>query len=97
MEEDNIYRLTMEEVLLDKRRRVMVAARQVQRTPGDEHRFERIPMLSINMGGNESYCVICQRHDLHRRWMRLICDHKFHHSCLMEWFNTSKTCPICRT
>ena len=25
------------------------------------------------------------------------CTHRFHHSCIIEWLKTNRTCPICRT
>ncbi|CAN0862342.1 E3 ubiquitin-protein ligase RING1-like [Linum grandiflorum] len=30
------------------------------------------------------------------RVIKLECKHIFHQSCLMNWLNTSKTCPLCR-
>ncbi|GFX97623.1 hypothetical protein TNCV_2841831 [Trichonephila clavipes] len=98
MEEDNIYRLTMEEVLFDKRINAIVAARHVQRSPGDERYYQTVTMLSVNMGtsASVSFCAICQKNELHRRWMWLICDHMFHYSCLMEWFTNNPICPLCR-
>eukprot|EP00747_Dinoflagellata_sp_TGD_P214510 gnl/TRDRNA2_/TRDRNA2_87353_c0_seq1.p1 gnl/TRDRNA2_/TRDRNA2_87353_c0~~gnl/TRDRNA2_/TRDRNA2_87353_c0_seq1.p1 ORF type:complete len:311 (-),score=31.88 gnl/TRDRNA2_/TRDRNA2_87353_c0_seq1:85-1017(-) len=50
----------------------------------------------------EDECAIClSRHDETEaddvcRWRQLICGHKFHEPCLLEWLAHSHICPLCR-
>ncbi|OWZ05034.1 Kazal-like serine protease inhibitor, partial [Phytophthora megakarya] len=30
------------------------------------------------------------------RMVKLPCSHQFHEDCVIDWFNTSTTCPLCR-
>jgi hypothetical protein len=40
----------------------------------------------------------CQLEALARdKMVKLPCQHHFHEDCVIEWFNTSVTCPLCRT
>lgn len=49
---------------------------------------------------NEEICSICKEPDaqIDQEWTKLVCRHRFHTSCLKEWFRFcwEKTCPMCR-
>lgn len=41
-------------------------------------------------------CCICMD-DLNNEEIRILsCRHRFHKKCFMEWYETDKTCPLCR-
>ncbi len=43
-------------------------------------------------------CVICMdNYSENHKCSELYCGHKFHHSCILEWMNEKKTCPLCNT
>jgi hypothetical protein len=67
---------------------------------------ESIEMLNnintINTINNVIYiddkkeCCICLDKNM-TEWVRTPCDHEFHKKCINDWYNTKKTCPICRS
>lgn len=46
----------------------------------------------------EEECVIClSREDEDGvPWRRLCCQHAFHETCLLEWLDKARRCPVCR-
>ena len=40
-------------------------------------------------------CVICHE-NVQKETKALECGHTFHSSCLVDWFRTSPSCPLCR-
>lgn len=43
-------------------------------------------------------CVICLSRDDEDGvpWRQLVCSHRFHEPCLLEWLMKSRKCPVCR-
>lgn len=41
-------------------------------------------------------CAICQEHGQAQRWRILNCGHRFHQTCVDNWFRINFRCPICR-
>lgn len=42
-------------------------------------------------------CPICIDEFMHEdKIIRLYCRHVFHSKCILDWFSTNNTCPICR-
>jgi hypothetical protein len=44
----------------------------------------------------ESECCICMDKNTNN-WVDIPCGHSFHYECIIEWNQTSNTCPICRS
>eukprot|EP00427_Karlodinium_veneficum_P034200 CAMPEP_0169279882 /NCGR_PEP_ID=MMETSP1016-20121227/55265_1 /TAXON_ID=342587 /ORGANISM="Karlodinium micrum, Strain CCMP2283" /LENGTH=120 /DNA_ID=CAMNT_0009368079 /DNA_START=419 /DNA_END=781 /DNA_ORIENTATION=- len=46
----------------------------------------------------EEECVICLSRDDEEGvpWRQLVCNHRFHEPCLLEWLQKSHKCPVCR-
>jgi len=43
-------------------------------------------------------CIICMDdYSENHKCSELYCGHKFHHSCILQWMNEKKTCPLCNT
>ena len=43
---------------------------------------------------NNEECTICK--DEIKEGIKLECNHVFHKTCIIEWFNINQTCPLCR-
>jgi len=54
----------------------------------------------VGGGGGEHVCSICLNEDPAadeaRPAVSLPCGHHFHEDCVIDWFSTSPTCPLCR-
>lgn len=57
-----------------------------------------IPVLAPAEVPPEEECVIClSREDEDGvPWRRLACQHAFHETCLLEWLEKARRCPVCR-
>lgn len=44
---------------------------------------------------NKDNCPICFE-IVHRHGKVLSCSHTFHEECIIQWYITSDTCPVCR-
>ena len=42
-------------------------------------------------------CSICLDNDNDNRMRKLNCGHKFHYSCIEEWLQIKKVCPLCNS
>ncbi|GMF25903.1 unnamed protein product [Phytophthora lilii] len=55
---------------------------------------------SVNESTHDLLCSICLNEDPSadetRPMVSLPCDHHFHEDCVIDWFSTSTTCPLCR-
>ena len=57
----------------------------------------RVMKLNVEMMCEQPSCPICSDdYTLAEEIVRLPCAHVFHHSCVMPWLESKKTCPICR-
>uniref|UniRef100_K3WCZ8 RING-type domain-containing protein n=1 Tax=Globisporangium ultimum (strain ATCC 200006 / CBS 805.95 / DAOM BR144) TaxID=431595 RepID=K3WCZ8_GLOUD len=75
-----------------------------QRPEDDDDENEK----DTETSGGRVVCCICltkrsrchseqQRHDGSAQMMvKLPCNHQFHEDCVIDWFNASPTCPLCR-
>ena len=54
-----------------------------------------VPAYHIMKSTKIKICPICLCNEK-GRIVQLSCHHKFHERCIMQWFKTSKSCPICR-
>lgn len=45
-----------------------------------------------NYGGDESEADA----DAAEQWVTLPCDHQFHETCVISWFRSKASCPVCR-
>jgi len=53
--------------------------------------------LTADSVTNEECCIcICMDVDNTQTWVVLPCAHRFHRSCIWQWFVTRHTCPVCR-
>jgi len=53
-------------------------------------------MISISTP-REKNCSICLDDESENiEWVKLICNHKFHKSCVIKWLQTKSNCPLCR-
>lgn len=51
---------------------------------------------------NVTECVICKENfnlgeDSEEKFIRLNCDHIYHHDCIKMWLKEHKTCPLCKS
>lgn len=44
----------------------------------------------------EKECCICMDKNTNN-WVDIPCGHSFHNECIIQWYQTSNTCPICRS
>jgi hypothetical protein len=59
----------------------------------------RLMINNINIQANvdtERECCICMDKNTNN-WVTMPCGHAFHIECIMQWYTTSNTCPICRS
>ncbi|TMW65457.1 hypothetical protein Poli38472_008099 [Pythium oligandrum] len=71
--------------------------------------LEDVDVTSLPVdAAEEGYaCCICMNNEEssddelvvlgHDKLVRLPCMHHYHEDCVIDWFNTSTTCPLCRT
>lgn len=46
---------------------------------------------------NEKNCSICLDEESNEKvWLELICNHKYHKTCIERWFLEHTSCPLCR-
>jgi len=61
--------------------------------------IHQIEVLCMGDLPAEEECAIClcsAGESDENRWRKLKCDHRFHESCLLEWLDKERECPICR-
>ena len=78
----------------------MIIAYYEQCTNQYKHKQTNIKetVLSLAVLATEIYCAICLT--THKKQDSLcvqICQHEFGKTCLLEWQNVSKQCPLCRS
>ena len=54
------------------------------------------------MNQEDNLCPVCYNrifigNDNESNFVKLLCGHKFHFSCLIIWLRTNRTCPSCRS
>ncbi len=52
-------------------------------------------LISVSNNQNEE-CCICMDTGETNAWSMLVCGHKFHKDCVLQWIQSNHTCPICR-
>lgn len=66
-----------------------------RRNPVPKYVSRAMPRKTSNSIDEE--CPICKNIiNSGEQLIYLECEHKFHESCLLEWFNNQNTCPMCR-
>ena len=58
-------------------------------------RYNPIPLPAL-----DTKCIICMEtvdESGDQEWTELDCKHKFHQSCLLEWYRYNPSCPSCRS
>ena len=53
--------------------------------------------LQKNATDGEKQCIVClSDYEEGEKVLTLTCFHKFHNACIVEWFKTKDSCPVCR-
>lgn len=85
---------------IDRRQTAAVLALEdVEFTPTHKHSVKErtccICLDDIDEEGDDSETVssACSENT---KLVKLPCQHQFHEDCVIDWFNTSTTCPLCR-
>ena len=65
---------------------------------------ERFKNIRQNVSDEDNYlndntCIICYNEINEESFVTdlPICHHKYHHSCISEWFKINSKCPLCKT
>lgn len=53
-------------------------------------------ILDNNPIKSENECSICMEKIEYNKIEKLSCNHLFHNKCILEWYKTNLSCPICR-
>ncbi|TNV77739.1 hypothetical protein FGO68_gene7262 [Halteria grandinella] len=89
------------------RRRDELDSRRAQRIrAANPEVFQRLPEIVYNnpfqtkeesKEDNARLCAVCHCEYAQGDVLKqLPCNHQFHKGCLMPWFDTRNTCPLCR-
>jgi hypothetical protein len=64
-------------------------------------RYDELPIISYypaHESEDSNECCICTEKFQSNDSLNLLsCMHRFHVQCLSPWYETNKTCPVCRT
>lgn len=52
-------------------------------------------LIPLTITSSDDNCSICMTSD-EQQWVKTICSHEFHDSCIKEWIKQNPTCPLCR-
>jgi hypothetical protein len=62
--------------------------------------FEYVELKKETLTDIEEECPICSEYFLDEKVIgtvvELPCKHRYHKNCILNWFDKSDTCPICR-
>ncbi|RLN80472.1 hypothetical protein BBJ28_00001324 [Nothophytophthora sp. Chile5] len=68
--------------------------------------LEDVEVIQSNDCNDRTCCICLNDYDsddtnessesFEERMVKLPCSHQFHEDCVIDWFNTSTTCPLCR-
>ena len=53
-------------------------------------------ILDNNPIKSENECSICMEKIEYNKIEKLSCNHLFHNKCILEWYKTNLSCPMCR-
>ena len=53
-------------------------------------------VIDNNNGESDIECIICMEKIEYNKIEKLSCTHVFHNNCILEWYKTNLSCPICR-
>jgi len=64
----------------------------------DPEVVQHIAVVPTSEVPSDEECVICLSRDDSDgvSWRQLVCGHRFHEPCLLEWLGKANKCPICR-
>jgi len=58
-----------------------------------QHRLS--PYIPENVDISKECCICMDKNT--NNWVYIPCGHSFHNECIIQWYQTSNTCPICRS
>lgn len=53
-------------------------------------------VIDNNLTKSEEACCICMEDIEYTKLEKLACGHIYHNNCILEWYNTKLSCPMCR-
>jgi len=53
------------------------------------------PYIPVNIDTSKECCICMDKNT--NNWVDIPCGHSFHNECIIQWYQTSNTCPICRS
>lgn len=53
-------------------------------------------VIDNNLTKSEEACCICMEEIEYTKLEKLACGHIYHNNCILEWYNTKLSCPMCR-
>jgi hypothetical protein len=83
---------------LTARPMVQQLGQMVQQSGTDPDVIGLIATLPPDQVPSDAECVICLSRDDEEGvpWRVLVCGHRFHEPCLLEWLMKARRCPVCR-
>ena len=66
-------------------------------TPTSNDFVNNLPTFEAKSGINYQPCTVCQESFQEKEVVSILpCSHIYHKNCLLPWFTTHNTCPVCR-
>ena len=91
---DVISMMAIAQARLARRAEIEETMMPKYRSPNSSIELEYPSEIALKRG-TTSVCTICLE-PLTDNYKVLSCNHKFHMNCITQWYNTKKSCPVCR-